>query len=192
MHCYILTNLAIWQTCNLLIVSGGSKSLHLLFKNWVSWWWKGLHFFQSTNIFTFFLPVKPEVRPVPDNGIIVAETGDSVTLACEVSRGNPTPEVTWHRKERKMPSGEDNIRGLSLTYTAVTRHHSGIYICSADNGFGQPSVANLKLDVQREWKSNPDCDPMINYRRVCNAKNADFNFAKRGWTPQLATIVVVV
>ena len=50
-----------------------------------------------------------------------------------------------------MPTGEDNTRGLSLTYTAVTRHHSGIYICSADNGFGQPTVANLKLDVQRKF-----------------------------------------
>jgi hypothetical protein len=49
-----------------------------------------------------------------------------------------------------MPGGEDTIRGLSVTFTAVTRHHSGHYMCSADNGFGQPSVANLKLDVQRE------------------------------------------
>ena len=55
-----------------------------------------------------------------------------------------------HRKERKMPGGEDSIRGLSVTFTAVTRHHSGHYLCSADNGFGQPSVANLKLDVQRK------------------------------------------
>ncbi len=90
------------------------------------------------------------MRPIPDNGIIVAETGDSVTLACEVTRGNPTPEVTWHRRERKMPTGEDNLHGLSMTYTAVTRHHSGIYICSADNGFGEPSTANIKLDVQRK------------------------------------------
>ena len=104
--------------------------------------------------FVFSISVKPEVRPVPDNGIIVAETGDSVTLACEISRGSPTPEMTWTRKERKMPTGEDNIRGLSLTYTAVTRHHSGIYICSADNGFGQPTVANLKLDVQRKFSQN--------------------------------------
>ena len=88
---------------------------------------------------------------MPDNGIIVAETGDPVTLACEITRGSPMPEMTWTRKERKMPTGEDNIRGLSLTYQAVTRHHSGIYICSADNGFGQPSLANLKLDVQRKF-----------------------------------------
>merc|ERR1712223_1924552 len=94
--------------------------------------------------------VKPEVRPVPDNGIIVATTGDSVELQCEVTRGSPAPEITWRRKERKMPTGEESIRGISLAYKAVTRHHSGIYICQADNGFGEPSVANLKLDVQHK------------------------------------------
>merc|ERR1711976_427618 len=47
-----------------------------------------------------------------------------------------------------MPSGEDSIEGLSLTFTSVTRHNSGVYICEADNGFGQPSSAVLKLDVQ--------------------------------------------
>ena len=98
----------------------------------------------------FYILVKPEIRPVPDNGIIVAETGDSVQLECEVTRGSPAPEITWHRKERKMPTGEETIRGLSLTYKAVTRHHSGIYICEADNGFGVPTTANLKLDVQRK------------------------------------------
>jgi len=94
--------------------------------------------------------VKPEVRPVPDNGIIVATSGSSVELNCEVTRGSPAPEMTWHRKERKMPTGEESIRGISLAYKAVTRHHSGIYICQADNGFGEPSQANLKLDVQHK------------------------------------------
>ena len=50
--------------------------------------------------------VKPEVRPVPDNGIIVATSGSSVELNCEVTRGSPAPEMTWHRKERKMPTGK--------------------------------------------------------------------------------------
>ena len=50
-----------------------------------------------------------------------------------------------------MPSGEESIRGLSITYTAVTRHHSGVYICDADNGFGDISSATLKLDVQRKY-----------------------------------------
>ena len=53
-----------------------------------------------------------------------------------------------------MPSGEESIRGLSITYTAVTRHHSGVYICDADNGFGDISSATLKLDVQRKFILN--------------------------------------
>jgi len=94
--------------------------------------------------------VKPVIQRVPDNGIIVAETGDTVKLECQVTRGSPMPEITWRRKERKMPTGEDSMRGLSLTYKAVTRHHSGIYICSADNGFGEPTETELKLDVQHK------------------------------------------
>ena len=49
-----------------------------------------------------------------------------------------------------MPSGEDEVRGLSITFTSTSRHHSGIYICSADNGFGRPVNATIILDVQRK------------------------------------------
>ena len=90
---------------------------------------------------------------MPASGVIVAKTGDSVTLGCDVVRGSPQPEVRWHRRERKMPSGEEFIRGKSLTFTAVSRHHSGNYVCEADNGFGgeQPSQTILKVDVQRKY-----------------------------------------
>jgi hypothetical protein len=47
-----------------------------------------------------------------------------------------------------MPSGEEEIRGLSITFTKTSRHHSGIYTCSADNGFGRPTNATIVLDVQ--------------------------------------------
>ena len=51
-----------------------------------------------------------------------------------------------------MPSGEEEISGNMITFSQVTRHHSGHYICSADNGFGpQPVTAQIKLDVQREY-----------------------------------------
>ena len=54
-------------------------------------------------------------------------------------------------QERKMPSGEEEIRGLSITFSQTTRHHSGIYTCSADNGFGFSANATIVLDVQRKW-----------------------------------------
>ena len=52
-----------------------------------------------------------------------------------------------------MPSGEESIRGDSLTFPSVSRHHSGVYICSAENGFGKdPVEVAVKLDVHREWR----------------------------------------
>ena len=53
-------------------------------------------------------------------------------------------------QERKMPSGEDEARGLSMTFPSTSRHHSGFYTCSADNGFGRASNATITLDVQRK------------------------------------------
>jgi len=51
--------------------------------------------------------------------------------------------------ERKMPSGEEFILGNTVVFKEVNRHHSGHYVCSADNGFDpEHSRANLKLDVQ--------------------------------------------
>ena len=49
-----------------------------------------------------------------------------------------------------MPDGSESTKGMSLTFTKVTRHNSGIYVCLADNGFGEPSTAEIKLDVERE------------------------------------------
>ena len=54
-------------------------------------------------------------------------------------------------QERKLPSGEDTLRGDRITFSSATRKHSGIYICTADNGFGgEPVEAEIKLDVQRK------------------------------------------
>ena len=58
------------------------------------------------SIICISITVKPEIRPVPDNGIIITETGKSVTLECTVTRGFPTPEVSWHRRERKVNTFE--------------------------------------------------------------------------------------
>ena len=100
---------------------------------------------------SFSITVKPVVEPVPKDGMLVVQTGDTVTLSCRVVAGSPPPEVEWHRRERKMPSGEDRIHGQSITFTSVSRHHSGNYVCSADNGFGDPTETILKLDVQRKY-----------------------------------------
>jgi len=92
--------------------------------------------------------VAPQIRSIPENGHLVVYQGEPASLGCDILAGNPTPEITWRRKERKMPSGEEEARGLSMTFTSATRHHSGIYTCSADNGFGRATNKTITLDVQ--------------------------------------------
>jgi len=94
--------------------------------------------------------VQPEIVSVPKNGNIKVEAGHPVELACKVLKGSPIPEVTWRRQERPMPSGEESINGLSISFPKTTRHHSGIYSCSADNGWGSPATATIRLDVQHK------------------------------------------
>ena len=46
--------------------------------------------------------------------------------------------------------GDQNVQGNihELAFTRATRHHSGVYTCSADNGSPAPTEAEIGLDVQ--------------------------------------------
>eukprot|EP00096_Caligus_rogercresseyi_P000157 TRINITY_DN1043_c0_g1_i4.p1 TRINITY_DN1043_c0_g1~~TRINITY_DN1043_c0_g1_i4.p1 ORF type:complete len:469 (-),score=111.82 TRINITY_DN1043_c0_g1_i4:484-1890(-) len=99
---------------------------------------------------TVQIRVAPKVRPNPSSGLLIVNEGEPATLACDMIKGNPPPSMTWKRKERKLPSGEEEINGLSLTFKEATRHHSGVYICSADNGFGEPTKAQITLNVHHK------------------------------------------
>ena len=43
----------------------------------------------------------PQVRANPSDVVIVRE-GESATLACDVVKGSPQPEITWTRKVRNV------------------------------------------------------------------------------------------
>jgi neuronal growth regulator 1 len=48
-------------------------------------------------VHTLEILVPPNVRSVPEHGIVSARQGGSATLECKAS-GNPTPHVYWYRK----------------------------------------------------------------------------------------------
>ena len=63
---------------------------------------------------------------------------------------NLIPDLNSFQK-RPFPSGELELEGDDLSFPQAGRHHSGVYICSADNGFsGVPVTTMVKLDVMRE------------------------------------------
>ena len=55
---------------------------------------------------------------------------------------------------RHFADGEKEMTGSRITFAKATRHHSGIYNCSADNGYSpMPPGAHklITLDVHRKF-----------------------------------------
>ncbi|XP_042234773.1 protein amalgam-like isoform X3 [Homarus americanus] len=73
--------------------------------------------------------------------------GNSVSLECK-AHGNPEPIIRWSRQEGPLPSGHRSQQGEMLTLEAVDRHMEGTYLCTADNGIGEPASAAVSLTVE--------------------------------------------
>jgi hypothetical protein len=101
-------------------------------------------------VHTVKVRVRPEVEPEPASGKLVVRAGAPANLRCRVVRGSPAPELTWRRQSRPLPGGEEELTAEALTFPATTRHHSGLYTCAADNGWGAPAEAVVRLDVQHK------------------------------------------
>lgn len=72
--------------------------------------------------------------------------GTSVALEC-IAEGNPTPRITWSRKNNLLPGGEQTAITSVLALDKVDRHHAGIYQCTASNGIGQNASKQIILHV---------------------------------------------
>jgi len=90
--------------------------------------------------------VKPVITVTPEKSVV--EEGQSVSFQCKVEAGSPTPKVVWKRMYQRLPGGEETIEDTKLSFRKVTRHHSGHYVCEADNGFGiSPVTKEVTLEV---------------------------------------------
>ena len=96
------------------------------------------------------ISVPPRVQPEPPNGEIVVRSGASVSLECKVN-GNPGPVVEWSRpgEPGDLASVKHSLtnQGSVLTLHSVSRAASGLYICRASNGVGQPAEDQINLHV---------------------------------------------
>merc|ERR1719461_2264388 len=86
--------------------------------------------------------IPPRVLSEPADGNVVVKKGSSVTVKC-VATGNPRPEVTWSKVNEVDVVGTGEIMELAQ----VTRHHQGVYQCSAYNGVGSRAVSQINLRV---------------------------------------------
>jgi len=86
--------------------------------------------------------IPPQVTSEPADGNVVVKKGSSVSIKCHAS-GNPKPHVTWKKVNEDDIAGNGEVMELSK----VTRHHEGVYECSASNGVGIMASSKINLRV---------------------------------------------
>lgn len=91
----------------------------------------------------------PEISKTPKSGHVLAKKGDTVSMKC-IGKGDPLPEVSWTRVGKRMPDGSNVMKGDELNFINVNHRHSGIYTCTADNGFGEPVKEKIEVSVEFE------------------------------------------
>jgi len=89
----------------------------------------------------------PSITKKPSNGLYKAHKGDDVFLSCE-GKGTPEPTITWTRMNKKLPDGSAQIEATELSFKNVNRHHSGTYVCTANNGFGKAVKEKIHVEVE--------------------------------------------
>ncbi|KAG5871898.1 hypothetical protein JTB14_030952 [Gonioctena quinquepunctata] len=96
------------------------------------------------------VPVQPpKVDPIEFKPQISAALGDQAILRCAVS-GNPNPRISWSKDNIEIDGTQARYRiKLDQSLQIITLHKtdSGIYLCTADNGIGDPIANEIKLDV---------------------------------------------
>lgn len=98
---------------------------------------------------TVHIRAPPTIVKFPENGIVLAEKGDEVSLSC-VGEGKPEPVITWTRVGKHLPDGSTTVVASELVYPNVNRHHAGIYMCAANNGYGQEAKEKIEVVVEYE------------------------------------------
>ncbi|XP_051502933.1 MAM domain-containing glycosylphosphatidylinositol anchor protein 2-like [Myxocyprinus asiaticus] len=78
---------------------------------------------------------------------IVANPGQTVTLVCIISGGEPNPTLTWVRNTEELPK-KSVLNGGTLTIPAITTEEAGVYSCVASNNVGNPAKKSTNIVVR--------------------------------------------
>ncbi|KAG4075949.1 hypothetical protein HA402_003775 [Bradysia odoriphaga] len=90
--------------------------------------------------------VPPRIHHISSGNVMQVKKGASVRIECSAS-GNPSPNITWTRKNNVLPSGDEKLTSPIMTIDSMDRHKGGTYICSANNGVGQAASTQVNLHV---------------------------------------------
>ncbi|XP_015206052.1 MAM domain-containing glycosylphosphatidylinositol anchor protein 2 isoform X4 [Lepisosteus oculatus] len=88
----------------------------------------------------------PTIKLLVDDPIVV-NPGQTVTLVCTTSGGEPAPALSWVRGTGALP--EKSVLNVgTLTLPAVTSEDAGVYSCVANNNVGNPAKKSTTIIVR--------------------------------------------
>uniref|UniRef100_A0A8D3C1A8 MAM domain containing glycosylphosphatidylinositol anchor 2a n=1 Tax=Scophthalmus maximus TaxID=52904 RepID=A0A8D3C1A8_SCOMX len=89
----------------------------------------------------------PSIKLLLDDPLVV-NPGETVTLVCVASGGDPPPTLAWARAgEEELPK-RSVINGGTLTVPAITIDDGGAYSCVASNNVGNPAKKSTTILVR--------------------------------------------
>lgn len=79
---------------------------------------------------------------------MVVNPGQTVTLVCVASGGEPPPSLSWVRPAGEELPDQSVVNGGTLTIPAITVEEGGAYTCLASNNVGSPVKKSVSVLVR--------------------------------------------
>ncbi|XP_070401241.1 MAM domain-containing glycosylphosphatidylinositol anchor protein 2 isoform X5 [Nothobranchius furzeri] len=78
---------------------------------------------------------------------IVVNPGQTVSLVCITTAGEPPPILTWVSSNDSLPQ-RSVVKGGTLTLPAISSEEAGVYSCVASNNVGNPAKKSTTIVVR--------------------------------------------
>ncbi|MED6292792.1 MAM domain-containing glycosylphosphatidylinositol anchor protein 2, partial [Ilyodon furcidens] len=88
----------------------------------------------------------PSIKLLVEDPIVV-NPGQTVSLVCITTGGEPTPILTWVSSNDTLPQ-RSVVNGGTLTLPAITSDEAGVYSCVASNNVGNPAKKSTTIVVR--------------------------------------------
>uniref|UniRef100_A0AAQ4RGD4 MAM domain containing glycosylphosphatidylinositol anchor 2 n=1 Tax=Gasterosteus aculeatus aculeatus TaxID=481459 RepID=A0AAQ4RGD4_GASAC len=88
----------------------------------------------------------PSIKLLVEDPIVV-NPGQTVSLVCITTGGEPPPLLTWISSNDSLPQ-RSVVKGGTLTLPAITSDEAGVYSCVASNNVGNPAKKSTTIVVR--------------------------------------------
>ncbi|CAL8314168.1 unnamed protein product [Boreogadus saida] len=88
----------------------------------------------------------PTIKLLVEDPIVV-NPGQTVSLVCITTGGEPSPLLNWASSNDSLPP-RSLVKGGTLTLPAITSDEAGVYSCVASNNVGNPAKKSTTIVVR--------------------------------------------